>query len=148
MTTDTEFSPPSERATLYISVGVIILVLLIIALLTYSAADSSRQAEEKADQLTSELQAAGLTAPSHDQIIRVLGDDGGAVCENPNGSLSRATLAAQLANGSGGPGTRPVIADSRLLQGQLLVIKTYCPDELADFQQYVDELKTAGVVKN
>ncbi|MGW0040985.1 hypothetical protein [Rhodococcus sp. NPDC003348] len=145
MTTGTNSSPPRERVALYISVGLIFLVGLVVALLAYGASESSPQAEEKADQLTAELQAAGLTAPSHEQIVRVLGDDGGAVCDHPNESLSRANLAAQLANGSGGPGTRPIIADSRLLQGQLLVIKTYCPDELADFQHYVDDLKTARV---
>ena len=41
-----------------------------------------------------------------------------------------------------GPGARPVIADSRVVQGQLLIIKIYCPDKLADFQEYVDDLKT------
>ncbi len=145
MTTDTEFSPPSERATLYISVGVIILVLLIIALLTYSAAESSQQADEKADQLTSELQAAGLTAPSHDQIVRVLGDDGGAICANPNTPLARATLLAQMANGAGGPGTRPVVVDERVVQGELLIIEIYCPDKLPEFQQFADDLHTSDV---
>ncbi|MGH3506969.1 MAG: hypothetical protein ACRDO2_07170, partial [Nocardioidaceae bacterium] len=80
-----------------------------------------------------------------DQIVRVLGDDGGAVCQNPNDSLSRSILLAQLANGAAGPGARPVIADSRVLQGQLLIIQIYCPDELEEFQQFVDELKTDDV---
>ncbi|MFF0816404.1 DUF732 domain-containing protein [Rhodococcus sp. NPDC003318] len=148
MTTDRNASPPDGRATLYVVAGLVVVVLLVIALFSYSAAESSRQADEKADQFTAELQAAGLTAPSHDQIVRVFGDDGGAVCDHPNEALARATLAAQLANGSGGPGSRPIITDSRLLQGQLLAIKTYCPDELADFQEFVDDLETARVVKN
>ena len=49
-------------------------------------------------------------------------------------ALSRATLLAQLTNGASGPGIRPVIADSRVVQGELLVIKVYCPDELEEFQ--------------
>jgi hypothetical protein len=27
------------------------------------------------------------------------------------------------------------------VQGELLVMKVYCPDELADFQEFVDGLK-------
>ena len=75
-------------------------------------------------------------------IARVLGDDGGAVCANPNQALSRATLYGLLTNGSGGPGTRPVIVDNKVLQGQLAIIQVYCPDELEDFQQFVDSLTT------
>ena len=52
--------------------------------------------------------------------MRVLGDDGGATCADPNEALSRATLLAQLTNGAAGPGIRPVIADSRVVKGQLL----------------------------
>ena len=44
-----------------------------------------------------------------------------------------------------GPGARPVIADSRAVKGQLLIIKVYCPDELKDFQKFVDDLKTDDV---
>ena len=40
---------------------------------------------------------------------------------------------------------RPVIADSRVFQGQLLIIQIYCPDELEDFQEFVDDLKTDDV---
>jgi hypothetical protein len=78
--------------------------------------------------------------------VRVLGDDGGATCANPNKALSRATLLSLLANGATGPGARPVIADSRAVKGQLLIIKIYCPDQLADFQAFVDDLKTDAVV--
>ena len=77
--------------------------------------------------------------------MRVLGDDGGATCEDPNEALNRAVLLAQLSNGASGPGSRPVIADSRVFQGQLLIIEVYCPDELDDFREFVEDLKTDGV---
>jgi hypothetical protein len=38
-----------------------------------------------------------------------------------------------------------VIADSRAVRGQLLIIEIYCPDELEDFQEFVDDLKTDDV---
>ena len=80
--------------------------------------------------------------------MRVLGDDGGATCADPNDALSRAVLFTQLANGAAGPGARPVIADSRVVQGQLLIIQIYCPDELEDFQEFVDDLKTDDVASD
>ena len=64
-------------------------------------------------------------------------------CANPNQALSRATLYGLLTNGSGGPGTRPVIVDNKVLRGQLAIIQVYCPDELEEFQQFVDSLQTS-----
>src|SRR3546814_19472838 len=68
----------------------------------YRSADQSRDAEARADELIAALDDAGaMVTPSQDQIVNVLGDDGGAVCANPNDALSRATLQAQLAHGAG-----------------------------------------------
>ena len=61
-------------------------------------------------------------------VVRVLGDDGGAICQDPNAALSRAALLDRLMNGAAGPGMRPVIADNRAVKGELLVIQIYCPD--------------------
>ena len=145
MSTATETQSKRERSTLYIAVAIAIGVLIVVGLIFYSSAEATRDAEEKADQLISELENAGATVPDRDQIVRVLGDDGGATCQNPNDALSRSTLLAVLANGAAGPGSRPLIADSRVLQGQLLIIKVYCPDELEEFQQFSDDLKTDDV---
>ena len=40
-----------------------------------------------------------------------------------------------------------MIADSRVFQGQLLIIEIYCPEELDDFQAYVEDLKTDDVTR-
>ena len=77
----------------------------------------------------------------------MLGDDGGAICADPNNALSGPPCYGQLTNGAGGPGTRPVIADNKLSQAQLLIIKVYCPEELAEFKEFVDDLKLADVAK-
>ena len=79
---------------------------------------------------------------------RVLGDDGGATCTDPNESLTRAVLLSQLVNGAGGPGARPVIADSRVVRGQLLIIEIYCPEELEEFREFVEDLETDDVAGN
>lgn len=134
-----------ERRWIYVVAIVILVALALWAIFAFSAARESVRAQEKADELIAALEDAGLGTPDRDQIVRVLGDDGGATCDNPNNALSRATLFAQLANGATGPGGRPIIADSRVVQGQLLIIQTYCPDELDDFQQLIDDLNTSDV---
>jgi Tfp pilus assembly protein FimT len=134
-----------ERSTIYIVVAVVLAILLIIGLITFSSEKSTQAAEQKADQLIAALEAEGARTPTRDQIVHVLGDDGGATCSNPNDALSRGILLSMLSNGAAGPGIRPVIADSRVVQGQLLIIKIYCPDELPDFQEFVDDLKTDDV---
>ena len=141
MTTVQERQDTSERKALYIVVAFVVVLLMIGGLIAFRSAKSTAEAEQKADQFISELQNIGATAPSKEAVVRVLGSDGGAVCADPNGALSRATLLAQLTNGATGPGSRPVIANSKVVQGELLVIKVYCPDELADFQKFVDGLK-------
>ena len=146
MTTSTETQTGRERNVTYIVIAVVVAALMVIGLFTYSSAKSTQQAEDKADELIAAIEDAGATAPSKDQIVRVLGDDGGATCADPNESLTKAILLSQLANGAAGPGARPVIADSRAVQGQLLIIKVYCPDELEDFQTFVDDLKTDDVL--
>jgi Tfp pilus assembly protein FimT len=119
--------------------------MVIWGIFAFSSARETRRAQDKADELIAALQDAGARTPDQDQVVRVLGDDGGATCANPNKALSRATLFSLLTNGATGPGARPVIADSRVVQGQLLIMQTYCPEELEDFQKFVDDLKTDDV---
>lgn len=145
MTTSMENQPKRERSWIYISACVILAGMAVWAILAFSAVRATNRAEVKADQLNAALQNAGARTPDRDQIVRVLGNDGGAACANPNEALSRATLLSLLSNGATGPGARPVIADSRAVQGQLLIMEVYCPNELADFKEFVDQLKTENL---
>ena len=145
MTTHVENQSARERSWIYVTACVILGVMALWAVLAFSSARETTRAQDKAGELIAALQAAGARTPDQDQIVRVLGDDGGATCANPNKALSRATLLSLLANGATGPGARPVIADSRVVKGQLLIMKIYCPDELGDFQKFVDDLKTDNV---
>ena len=104
MSTSVETQSKRERSWIYITAWILLGVLIAAALISFSSARETREAQEKADQLIAALEDAGATAPSADQIVRVLGDDGGATCENPNDALSRAILLAQLTNGATGPG--------------------------------------------
>ncbi|RSM69602.1 hypothetical protein DMB66_11490 [Actinoplanes sp. ATCC 53533] len=139
--------PDRTRWTTYIVLGVVFLLLAGVALLMFGSARSDARAEEKADEYLAELSANGLGTPSKEQVVQVLGDDGGALCADPASALNRAALYGALTNGAGGPGARPVIADNKVLQGQLLAIKVYCPEELEKFTAVVDGLKYADVAQ-
>ena len=142
MSTHQESSTNRSRSVVYIVAMVLLVVFAVVALLSFRSARETQQSLAKADQLIAEINAAGGTAPSREQIARVLGDDGGAVCANPNDALSRATFHSQLTNGATGPGNRPVIVNDRVAKGELAIIKIYCPDQLAEFQQFIDDLNT------
>ena len=146
MSTAVETQSTRERGWIYVTACVILIGLVIGALIAFSSARETREAQDKADELIAAIEDAGATAPSQDQIVRVLGDDGGATCEDPNDALNRAVLLSQLTNGATGPGTRPVVVDSRVFAGQLLIIEIYCPNELDDSKEFVEDLETDDVV--
>ena len=148
MSTVSESQSKRERSWVYIAAWVILAALVIGGLLAFRSVRTTAQAEDKANQLIAALEDAGARTPDRDQIVRVLGDDGGATCADPGDALSRGILFSQLTNGATGPGTRPVIVDSRVFQGQLLIVEIYCPDELDDFKAYVDDLKTDDVASD
>jgi hypothetical protein len=134
------------RRITYILVGGVLLVLLVVGLVAFNSNKETQAAEQKADQLIATLDQAGLPTPSKDQVFRVLGDDGGTVCADPNLALKKAIMYGLATNGAAGPGLRPVIGDTRLVQAGLAVIKTYCPQELPQFPQTAEQFKTADLV--
>jgi len=140
-----ETSDSRERMVMYLVSGVIVVALAILGLVFFDYANDNQQAKSKSDQLISALDQAGYRTPTTDQVVNTLGTDGGAVCTNPDKKLSRAILLSQLTNGATGPGQRPVVVDRRVIAGQLLIMKIYCPDQLSDFQKWVTDLKFADV---
>ncbi|NMO52263.1 hypothetical protein HH310_13785 [Actinoplanes sp. TBRC 11911] len=136
-----------SHLTLYIVSGLVFLLLAFAGILTYRGAQKSQEADAKAAQLSLELSKAGLRVPTTDAIAGVLGDDGGAVCQDPGNALRRATLYGMLTNGAAGPGLRPIVADNNALRGQLAIMKVYCPQHLETLQQVANELKLAKTVR-
>ena len=147
MSTPAETQSKSERSWIFITALVLLAIVTVAGVLAFSRGVNDAQAQNKANELINRLTEVGARTPDVDQVARVLGDDGGATCENPNDALSRSILLSQLTNGASGPGARPVIADSRVVQGQLLIIEIYCPDELDDFRDAVDDLDFEDVIK-
>jgi len=129
----------------YLAVGVVLGALLVAGYLRFHSARATAEAEAKADRLVTRLAQEGARAPSRDQLVRLLGTDGGSICVDPAAALARATSDTGIANGAGGPGTRPVLTADTVVRAQLLVIEVYCPAKLAEFQKYVSGLGFAGV---
>jgi len=88
MSTVEETSTQKHRRITYIVITVALVLLLIICFIFYRSAQSSQQAQDKANQFIAALQKAGVrVVPSQEQIVRVLGDDGGAICKDPASAL-------------------------------------------------------------
>jgi hypothetical protein len=137
----------SDHSWIYWSVGAVVIVLTIIGLITYSGKKEDQQAQQKAEQLTQKLQKAGLPVPDQDILTRTLGTDGGNVCDNPASALGKALLNDQITNGADFVGRRPIIIDRRVVLAEALILQTYCPDKVKDYQDKIDDLKYDNTLK-
>ena len=132
---------------MYWIIGIVVAVLAVIGLITYSGNKADQAAQQKAQQLVTKFEQAGLPVPEDlDIVTRTLGADGGAVCDNPASALGKATLADQITNGADFVGRRPVIIDRDLVVGELLILQTYCPEHLEKYKDKIDDLKTDDTV--
>ncbi|MGW4519934.1 hypothetical protein [Amycolatopsis sp. NPDC004378] len=134
-----------QRFVVYGVTAAVLVLLVVVALAAWRSAAADREAQRKAEQLVSALSVAGARMRDPADVARVLGNDGGPVCAAPNEALVKAAALAGSANGSGGPGARPGVADGRLLNGELLVISIYCPAELPGFQRFVAGLEAGDL---
>ena len=125
------------------------LVMLAALLLSGCAASTTRaevakspQAQQLAQQLNATLTQQGLKAPSSQVLAVLYGTTGGVSCINA-GNLEHGR--GLVLFGSPAIGRR-VFADPKLLAYDEAVVSTYCPDKLAEFQNYVNGLTTANTV--
>jgi hypothetical protein len=136
-----------NRVITYVVLGVIFLILAIVAMGTFRAAQESREARDMATQLQQEFKAAGLPEPNVDQAVLQFGTDGGIVCAAAaNEPTARAQLADRLATAAGNPGARAVGAPGLGAGNQVVtalqqVIKVYCPQYMNDFVSYINGLR-------
>jgi hypothetical protein len=132
----------------YWVLGAILVILVVIGLVTYSGEKKTAEAQQKAQELTQKFEQAGLPVPQdQDIIVKSLGTDGGAVCENPANALGKAIQNDMLYNGADFVGRRPVIVDRRIVLGEALILETYCPDKLAQYQDRIDNLKYDNTIE-
>ena len=142
-------NPSTDSRMLTWLLGGVLLLLCVIGLITYSGNKQTAEAQQKAQELTQKLEAAGLRTPVNTDIfVRSLGTDGGNVCDNPASALGKAALIETMYNGADFVGRRPVIVDERILKGEALILETYCPEKLQEYSDKIDELKTDDTLKN
>ncbi|MED7951690.1 hypothetical protein ACFVYP_21310 [Kitasatospora sp. NPDC058201] len=138
----------SQHRWIYIGAIVLLVAMLVTGLLTYSQLRSTNEANRKAQQLSEALGAAGYPVPSQSQIVHTLGEDGGAVCQDPADSLTQAQWKHGMSNGAGGPGQRPVLSDREVILAETIVLSVYCPDKLSAIKDKIDDLKLHDTVRN
>lgn len=143
-----EHASEQMRRLIYISVAVVLVAVAVAGVVIFDQVKQGGDATRKAEQLHTRLVDAGLTAPDAAVIADSLGTDGGLVCQDPSSPLIKARYQAAISNGATGPGSRPVIADSDVLEATALVIETYCPDRLASYLEETGSLKTGDTVKS
>ncbi|MFF8771473.1 hypothetical protein [Kitasatospora sp. NPDC015120] len=138
----------SRHRWIYLGAIVLLVAMLVTGLLTYSQLHETNEANRKAQQLSEALAAAGYPVPSQDQIVHTLGEDGGAVCDDPAGALQQAQWKYGMSTGAAGPGQRPVLSDREVVLAETIVLSVYCPDKLAAIKDKIDDLKLEDTVRN
>ena len=136
-----------RERTIYWIVGGVLGVLLIVMLVAWDYNRQNDEADAKAQELIAAYEAAGLTAPDQDQIARVLGDDGGQVCETADSELVQGYWKLRLAVG-GEFYTRPVRLDEQVRQGLSLVVDVYCPEKRPDIEDFFEDWDFDDVVRD
>jgi hypothetical protein len=124
---------------IYITLIVVIVALMVAGALLYRDQKQSKEAQAKARELITKLNAAGLKAPSEATAARLFGVDGGPYAENPDEELLQSQYAWQL--GTAGPASRPVILDPDFVKSAEIFVSVYAPDKLAGFQEFVSGLE-------
>ncbi|MFJ7200609.1 MULTISPECIES: hypothetical protein [unclassified Streptomyces] len=137
----------SEHRWIHLGAIVLLLALVVIGVVQYTSIRATDESHGKATELSDQLVEAGYRAPDTGTVQRLLGTDGGIVCDSPDDALRTALWKIQLSNGAGGPGQRPVIADTRAVGAERIVLQVYCPDQAEAFDRTVDRLRTDSTVR-
>ncbi len=124
---------------IYITLIVVVAALMVAGAVLYSEQKQTKEAQAKANELVTKLNAAGLKAPSEATAVRLFGVDGGPYAQNPDEELLQSQYAWQL--GTSGPASRPVILDPDFLKAAEIFVSVYAPDKLAGFQEFVSGLE-------
>jgi type II secretory pathway pseudopilin PulG len=136
----------SHRAIYWI-VGGVMALLLAVMLITYNYNKANEEALAKAEQLITALDEAGLATPTDpNNVARVFGNDGGAVCASVDDGVALGIAKLNLSVG-GAFYIRPVIADGRLRTGLLIIVQTYCPEKVPTAEEFLDSHNFDTVVR-
>ncbi|MDC7121168.1 hypothetical protein OMK64_06430 [Cellulomonas fimi] len=133
-----------RRWPVYTAWGLLLVGLLAAMIVGFSNRQTNKdvsEADAKAAELVAAFDAAGLVPLDQDVVADVLGSDGGIVCTDPEGALAIAARRTGLENGAAGPGVRASAFPENLLTAGRLVLETYCPDVVDDYDDFVGSLE-------
>jgi hypothetical protein len=120
-----------------IGVGAAAAILLVGSAVS-SDSSSSATEQQRAEQLVQSVHEAGLAPRLTVGVAESLyGDDAPAVCDVFQDGLT--TAEENLLLGNPAHGRRKTITNDAIAYGRI-VVTTYCPDNLADYDQAVDDL--------
>ena len=94
-----------EHHWIWIGSGVALIVLVVVALILFDYPSDDEEAQQKADELATALELAGIYVPDQDTLMGWFSNDGGAVCQAAS-DLTLAQLNQQIGNGAAQAGIR------------------------------------------
>jgi hypothetical protein len=125
-------------------IGAALLVVALPACGSPSAEDEATE-QQLAGQLVAATQDAGVAPRLTPEVAAALyGTDASPVCDAFDGGLS--TASANRLLGNPGHGRRNNITDQAVVYARL-VVETYCPDVLPDFDDAVDSIDPVEVTR-
>jgi hypothetical protein len=137
-----------ERMWIYGILGAVLGGLMVWGVIAFDHERDDDESQAKADELAQVMRGAGIDPPDEDIIVRLLGTDGGKVCDMTDEDLNKAALKLNLyTNGAAGPGMRPGPVDETLFKGALAVAEVYCPDKLEKFEEFADDFDFNDVIR-
>ena len=143
MSTAAETQPKRERiACCTSSPSSSLVVLAVITVVMFRSARQEGRPQEKADELIQALEDAGVDVQrTPEQIAGVLGDDGGAVCANPNDALEPRGPARRSRTAPAAPAAGRSSPRTRSCRASCSSSRCTAPTSVEEFQQFVDSLE-------
>jgi hypothetical protein len=136
-----------RERSIYWIVGGILGVLLIVMLVGWNYDRQNAEADAKAQELIAAFEEAGLRSPDADQVARVLGDDGGQVCETADSELVQGYWKLRLLAG-GEFYVRATSLPGSIREGLSLVVDVYCPEKRPDIEDFFEGWDFDEVVRD
>ncbi|MGW2255269.1 hypothetical protein ACWCXH_34560 [Kitasatospora sp. NPDC001660] len=93
----------SRHRRIHLDSIVLLVAMLITGRLSCTRPHATDPAGRKAEQLSEAPGPADYPVPAQDRIVHTLGENGGAVCDDPSNAPGRARRKYGLPNGAGGP---------------------------------------------
>lgn len=126
---------------IYVTLVVVIVALMVAGVALYRRAEQTDEAQIKAHEFVTRLEAAGLPAPEEEAVARLFGEDGGPYAKNLS-ELQQAQYAWQL--GTSGPASRAVILDDDFVKAADAFVRVYVADKAAaaEFLEWLHTLET------